>query len=266
MRTLWSGSVSFGLVNIPVKLYSASQSHKLDLDMLHAKDMAPVRYARICRESGEEVPWDEIVKGYEYKKGDYVVLEKEDFEKADPGHMETIDILSFVSEDEVDPNYFEKPYYMEPAKGSEKVYVLLRETLKKTGKVGIARFVFRSREHLGCIRPDNHMLVMNQMRFADELRSPEDLNIPEDVAPGKQELEMATKLVERLSVPFEPEKYHDTYHEELERIIAEKAAGKEPVPAAGPAKAEIRDLMEALKASLETGKEGGPRKHARKRA
>ncbi|MEX0618661.1 MAG: Ku protein [Pseudohongiellaceae bacterium] len=259
MRTLWTGAVNFGLVNIAVKLYSGSQSHKLDLDMLHSKDLSPIRYARVCRKDGEEVPWDEIVKGYEYHDGDYVVLTKEDFEKADRGRQDTIDIVSFADVKEVDPVYFEKPYYLEPDKGAGKVYNLLCEALKQSNKVAIAKYVIRNREHLGCIRPNGNMLVMIQMRFADEVRSSEELKIPEKKQISKDELKLANQLIDQLTRSFDPEEYHDSYHDELERIIEEKASGLTPKAAAAPRKAEVKDLMAALKQSLERERKGDHR-------
>lgn len=259
MRTMWSGAVSFGLVNIPIKLYSASENTGIDFNMLHSKDLSPIRFARVCREDGKEVPWDEIVKGYEYRKGDYVVLTKEDFEKADPGRQDTIDILAFAEVSEVDPIYFEKPYYLEPDKGAAKVYALLARALQESGKVAIAKYVFRNREHIGCIRPQGNLLVLLQMRFAAEVRSPQELKVPEDVEISKAELKLANQLIDQLTKPFDPEEYKDTYQEELERIIEEKVQGLEPTAAKAPKKAEVKDLMAALKASLEKEKKGEPR-------
>ena len=256
MRTIWSGAINFGLVNIPVKLYSGSEDQRLDLTMLHSKDLSPIRFARVCREDGKEVPWDEIIKGYEYRKGDYVVLTKEDFEKADPGRQDTIDILSFTDVSEVDPVYFEKPYYLEPGKGAGKVYRLLCQALEESGKVAIAKYVFRNREHLGCIRPSGNLLVMIQMRFAEEVRSAEELKLPEKEKLSKDEIKLANQLIDQLTRPFKPEEYHDTYHEELERIIEEKVSGEKPKAAKAPKKAEVKDLMAALKASLEKEKKG----------
>lgn len=264
---MWSGAINFGLVNIPVKLYSGSESSGLDFDMLHSKDLSPIRFARVCREDGKEVPWDEIVKGYEYRKGDYVVLTKEDFEKAAPGRQDTIDILAFTEVSDVDPIYFEKPYYLEPDKGAAKVYTLLARALQESGKVAIAKYVFRNREHIGCIRPQEGLLVMLQMRFAAEVRSPQELRIPTDKEVSKAELKLANQLIDQLTRPFDPHEYKDNYREELERIIEEKIHGETPTAAKAPRKAEVKDLMAALKASLEKEKEKKePRKPTRKSA
>lgn len=254
MRSMWTGAISFGLVNIPVKLYSGTQSHTLDLDMLHSKDLSPIRYARVCREDGKEIPWDEIVKGYEWQKDDYIVLTKEDFAKADPGRQETLDIVAFAKQEEVSPVYFDKPYYLEPGKGAGKVYSLLCQALEESGKVAIAKYVFRNREHLGCIRAQDDTLVMIQMRFADEVRSVDEVKAPTKAKLTKAEMTLAQQLIDQLTKPFDPTEYKDTYQEELERIIEEKAEGKKPKAAAGPKKAEVKDLMAALRKSLSEGK------------
>lgn len=256
MRSLWTGAISFGLVNIPVKLYSGSESHTLDLDMLHSKDLSPIRFARVCRDDGKEVPWEEIVKGYEYRKDDYIVLTKDDFEKAAPGKQETLDIVAFVDEREVSPVYFDKPYYLEPGRGAAKVYSLLYQALADAGKVAITKYVLRNREHLGCIRAQGGLLVMIQMRFADEIRATGAIKLPKQPKLSKQELDLAHQLIAQLTKPFDPEEYKDTYQEELERIIEEKAAGKKPTAAPAPRKAEVKDLMAALKKSLDQGKKG----------
>jgi DNA end-binding protein Ku len=254
MRSMWTGAISFGLVNIPVKLYSGSQSHSLDLDMLHSKDLSPIRYARVCREDGKEIPWDEIVKGYEWQKDDYIVLTKEDFAKADPGRQETLDILAFAKQEEVSPVYFDKPYYLEPGKGAGKVYSLLCQALEESGKVAIAKYVLRNREHLGCIRAQDDTLVMIQMRFADEVRAIDEVKAPKKAKLTKAEMTLAQQLIGQLTKPFDPTEYKDTYQDELERIIEEKAEGKKPKAAAGPKKAEVKDLMAALRKSLNDGK------------
>jgi DNA end-binding protein Ku len=256
MRSLWTGAINFGLVNIPVKLYSASESHSLDLDMLHAKDLSPIRFARVCRDDGKEVPWDEIVKGYEYRKGDYIVLTKEDMAKAAPGRQDTLDIVAFADASEVDPAYFEKPYYLEPGKGAAKVYTLLCQALAESDKVAITKYVLRNREHLGCIRAQDDMLVMIQMRFADEIRNADAIKLPKQPKVTKPEMGLALQLIDQLTKPFDPSEYKDTYIEELERIIEEKAEGKKPTAAPAPRKAEVKDLMAALKQSIDEGKKG----------
>jgi DNA end-binding protein Ku len=255
MRSIWSGSIGFGLVNIPVKLYSASQSHEgLDLDMLHKEDHSPIRYARICREDGEEIPYDDIVKGYEYKKGDYVVLTQEDFKRADAKKTKTLEIKQFVDEPEIDSRYYEKPYYLEPDKGAERAYALLRDALAKCNKIALAKYAMRARDNMGAIKPIGNALVLNQMRFPADLRNPMDLKFPEAKA-GKEELEMAVALIKQLDRPFIPEDWHDTYTEELEEVIEEKAKGHKPkAQGRAPQETKVKDLMSTLKASLDANK------------
>lgn len=255
MRPLWTGAISFGLIHIPVKLYSAVIERSLDLDMLRKDDLCPIRYARICRDTGEEVPWEDIVKGYEYKKGDYVVLEDEDFRRADVAKTQTIDVVSFVNVGEVDSVYLEKPFYLEPVKEAGKAYALLREALKKTGRAGLALFVLRNRQHLALLKPEGDLLILNQMRFASEIRMPEGLNLPHETEASKKEIDMAIKLIDELSEPFKPEQFHDTYREELERVIEEKARGKTPEPKGEPPiPTAVPDLMAKLRESLEAAR------------
>ena len=256
MRAMWSGSISFGLVNIPVRLYSATGGEaKLDFDWIHQKDMSPIRYARICETEGEEVPFEEIVRGYECQDGQYVILTDEDFKKADVELTRSIDIMHFVQETEIDDIYFERPYYLEPDKGAAKAYALLREALKQSGRVGIAKFVIRNREHIGAIKPSGDVLVLNQLRYQSEIRRPEGLKLPEaDVAEAK-EVELALALIDKLAEPFKPEQYHDTYTEELRQIIEEKAKGLVPVARGEePKPTEVIDIMAVLKKSLEEKK------------
>lgn len=253
MRAIWTGSLSFGLVNIPVKLYSGAESGSgIDLTMLHGKDLSPIRYAKICRADGNEVPYEDIVKGYEYRKGDFVVLTDEDFERANAKKTKTIDIVEFSDEDEIDIRYFEKPYYLEPDKGADKPYALLREALTKSKKIAIAKFVLRNREHLAALKPVAGALVLEQMRFPAELREPSGLKLPEKVDVKGNEVEMALKLIDQLTQPFIPEDFHDTYTEELEKVIDAKVKGKPIVDdEKAPANTEVKDLMAMLKASLE---------------
>ena len=186
MRSIWSGAISFGLINIPVKLYPAVEEHALDFDMLRRQALCPIRYARVCRDTGEEVPYDDIVKGYEYRKGDYVVLEDTDFKAAAAGKSQTIDISEFVNASEIDPKLFEKPYYLEPSKQARNAYGLLREALKKTGKVGVGRFVLRNKERPVAVRPEGDLLVLEQMRFLSEIREPAG---PRPAGSGRREQE-----------------------------------------------------------------------------
>lgn len=253
MRAIWTGSLSFGLVNIPVRLYSGSdEGSGINLTMLHKTDLSPIRYARFCRLDGKEIPFQDIVKGYEYQKGDYVVLTDEDFEKANVRKTKTIDIAEFTEEKAIDSRFFEKPYFLEPDRGAGKPYGLLREALKRSGKVAIARFVLRNREHLAAIKPVGNALILNQMRFTNELRQPEGLNFPEGADASKREVDMALALIDQLTEPFVPEDYHDTYVEELEKSIQAKAKGKKPAPASqAPENTQVKDLMAMLKASLE---------------
>lgn len=252
MRPIWTGSISFGLVNIPVRLFSGVEPREgIDLDMLHKEDHSPIRFARICRKDGGEVPWDDIVKGYEYRDGDYVVLDKKDLDKLDTKKTETIDIRQFVAEGEIDIRYFEKPYYLEPVKGGEKAYALLHKALEDTDKLALARFVIHQREHLGVIKPVGKALVLNQMRFPTDLREATQLNFPgnKDVSPS--ELKVATKLISQETKHFVPEDFHDTYTEELEDLIKAKTKGKKPAShVSKPKDTTAKDLMGALKASL----------------
>jgi DNA end-binding protein Ku len=255
MRAIWTGALSFGLVNIPIRLYSATAGTELDLTMLHKKDMSPIRYARICRADGKEVPYEDIVKGYEYRKGDYVILTDEDFKKANVEKTKAIEIQEFAKESEIDPIYFEKPYYLEPEKGAEKAYTLLRESLKKSKKVGIAKFVLRNRERLAAIKPSGDALILEQMRFENEIRKPTELNLPDARKAASKEIQIALALIEQLTEHFNPKAYKDTYHDELKKVIDAKAKGK-PVKAKGkePKATEVTDLMAMLKKSLEKEK------------
>jgi len=253
MRAIWSGTLGFGLVNIPVKLVSAVQSEEIDFDLLSREDMAPVKYARIDTMTGEEVAWKDIVKGYQYAKGKYVVIEDEDFKRASPKKSRSIAILQFSKKEEIDPIYFEKPYYVVPAKGGEKPYRLLLKALEETESVGIAEFMLRNREHVCAIKPYNGLLMLNQMRYQEEIKE-----APE-VAKGRvaeQELELAIKLINNLTETFNPAAFKDTYIAELKKVIKAKAAGKH-IRIAEPEEkptATIKDLMETLKRSLEKGK------------
>jgi DNA end-binding protein Ku len=252
MRAIWTGSISFGLVNIPIKLYSAAETREgIQLHMLHNKDQAPIRYAKICTEEGTEVAYQDIVKGFEYADGEYVVITDEDFDKADSKKTSTIEIVEFTNEDQIDVRYLERPYYLEPQKGADKAYALLREALRRSGKLAVARFVLRQREHLALIKAVGSVLVLNQMRFPADLRTPGGLKIPSEESATDKEIDMALKLVDQLTEPFIPEDFHDTYTEELQARIDAKVQGK-PAPAGKPAEAApVKDLMAALKASLE---------------
>lgn len=253
MRPIWTGSVSFGLVNIPVNMFSGTNPRQgIDLDMLHKDDHAPIRYARMCRKDGQEVPWEDIVKGYEYQDGDYIVLTKKDLEAADVKKTKTIDIEQFVAEREIDVRYFEKPYYLEPIKGGEKAYALLHQALERSQKVALALWVFHEREHLGIIKPVGEALVLEQMRFPTDLRNGADLKLPSTKMVSEKEVEMALALVQQQTKHFMPEDYHDTYTEELEELIKQKLKGKKPrrTHEAVGKTTDAKDLMASLKASL----------------
>lgn len=236
-----------------MRMYSGSNPRQgIDLDMLHKDDHAPIRYARICRKDGEEIPWNDIVKGYEYADGDYVVLSKKELDELDAKKTQTIDIIQFVNEPDIDIRYFEKPYYLEAIKGGEKAYALLRAALGKSNKLALAKFVMHEHEHIAVIKPVGRALVLNQMRFPSDIREPGQLDLPTDKDVTAKELEMALKLVKQETRPFMPEDLHDTYTDELEELIKEKVKGKKPHKKA--AKKEhhetTKDLMGALKASL----------------
>ena len=263
MRSIWKGALSFGLVNIPVRMYSASQTKEISFVMLHKKDLSEIRYARICKSEDKEVPWEEIVKGYEYEKGDFVVLEDVDFEKANLKKTKTIEIVNFIDEDEIDTIYYVKPYFLEPDKNAEHAYSLLREALKKSKKVGLAKYVLRNREHIAAVKVHEDMIIINELRYHSELLSPKDLIIPSVGKSNGKEIEIAVKLIENLTVPFKPKKYKDTYIEEIKQIIKKKEKGqpihpktKEPKPT------KIQDIMTLLQESLETKKK--PKKKSRK--
>lgn len=252
MRPIWTGSISFGLVNIPVKLFSGSHAREgLDLDMLHKEDHSPIRYARICRKDGDEIPWDHIVKGYEFRDGDYVVLTQADFDKVDVHKTKTIDIQQFVDSNEIDIRYFEKPYYLEPTKDAHKAYALLRTALERSGKVALVKYVLREREYLAVLKPIGKAIVLNQMRFPSDLREATQLDFPAGEKLNDKELQIALQLIQQQTHHFAPEDWHDTYTETLEEIIKQKAKGKKVTPKGkAPKETKARDLMEALKASL----------------
>jgi DNA end-binding protein Ku len=253
MRPIWSGSISFGLVNIPVKLLSAVQTEEIKFDLLSKEDLSPVRYARISKSTEKEVPWKDIVKGYEYESGRYVVIEDKDFEKANPKKAKTIDIIQFSKSEEIDPLLYEKPYYIVPAKGGEKSYKLLQQALAKSGQVGIAEFMLRNREHICALKSYENRLVLSQLRYQEELRE-----LPEEVDKGiritDKELQLALQLVNQLAAPFEAEAFKDQYIVEIKKIIKAKASGKGIRVAAAPKEqpSNVKDLMDVLKESLES--------------
>jgi len=255
MRAIWKGSISFGLVNIPIALYPATRKEDLRFRLLRAKDLSPVNYKRVAEKDGKEVPWEQIVKGYEYEKGKYVVLKDEDFQRVDLEATQTVDIQDFVEQEEIDPVFFYKPYYLEPQKGGDKAYVLLRETLGKTGKVGIAKVVIKTRQYLAGVKAENSVLVLELMHFAEELADPDKLHVPKKIEPGKREVDMATALVNSMSSKWDPKKYRDDYRDALMEVIEEKveAGGKEleeKPKKKTPPSTKVIDLVAVLQESL----------------
>jgi DNA end-binding protein Ku len=265
-RAMWKGAIAFGLVNIPIELYSAVRDHRPKFRLLHAKDESPVSYERVCQSEGKPVGWDDLVKGYEYEKGQFVVLSKDDFKTAALEKTKTIDILDFVDPGEIDERYFETPYYLQPGKGADRAYALLRDAIAKSGKVGIAKIILRDAQHLAAVETIKDALVLTMMRFADELADLSEFRFPaaEGVRPG--EMNMALQLIESLSASWEPEKYTDEYRENLMRLIQAKLKGKAPTlqERGTPQQADVVDLMARLRASLEAKGGTGLRKSASK--
>ena len=270
-RSMWKGAISFGLVNIPVELYSATRDHRPKFRLLHAKDEEPVRYERVCQKEGKPVGWDELVKGYEYAKGSFVVLTKDDFKTAALEKTKTIDIIDFVDPNEIDERYFETPYYLQAGKGADRSYALLREAIRESGRIGIAKVILRETQHLAAVEAIDEALVLTMMRFADELADLGDFTFPRKGEIRPAELKMARQLIENLAAKWDPEKYTDEYKDNLMRLINAKMKGKRPKLIADdhtPKQAEVVDLMARLRASLEGGKKaaGSARKPAASKA
>ncbi|UVT17910.1 MAG: Ku protein [Nitrospira sp.] len=279
-RVLWKGAISFGLVHIPVGLYSAEERNSFDLTLLDRRDMKPVGFMRYNKETEEEVPWDQIVKGYEYEKERYVVLTDEDFRRANIEATQTVDILRFVDESEIAPMYFDTPYYLAPERRGEKGYALLRQTLKQTRKVGIANVVIRTRQYVAALLPVDDVIVLNTLRYADEVKPAGKLDaLPKSlktVGVTPKEADMAMKLVEEMTGDWDPKDYHDTYHEDLLKLIDKRIkAGQTEVIAASegeeteeePKRGDVVDLMALLKRSVQTKSMGRrlPSNHRRAR-
>jgi DNA end-binding protein Ku len=254
-RAIWKGSISFGLVNIPIALYPATRSEELKFRLLRESDLSPVNYKRVAEKDGKEVPWNQIVKGYEYEKGKYVILKAEDFQRVDLEATQTVDIQDFVDQEEIDPMFFYKPYYLEPQKGGDKAYALLRDALKDSGKVGIAKVVIKTRQYLAGVKPEDGALVLELMHFADELADPGKLHVPTKTEVGKREMNMAKSLIDSMSSKWNPEKYKDDYREALMEVIEEKveAGGKEieEKPKKAPKPTKVIDLVSVLQKSLD---------------
>lgn len=261
MRSIWKGSISFGLVNIPIALYAATRREELKFRMLRGSDLSPINFKRVAEADGKEVPWEQIVKGYEYEKGKFVVLKEDDFKRVDVEATQNVDIIDFVEVSEINPMYFNKPYYMEPTKGGAKAYALLRDALSETGKVGIAKVVIKTREYLAAVKPNGNGLVLELMHFADELVAPDSLNLPKGGTANKNEIEMAKSLISKMTDKWDPEKYKDEYRTALMDLIQKKVdAGDKTLPAVkktSRAGTNVIDLVDVLKQSLaETQKKG----------
>ncbi len=256
-HAIWSGAINFGLVTIPVKLFTAVRTDELSFNMLHAKDEGRIKYERICSVDGKPVPWDEIVKGYEYEKGDYVVLTDEDFKKVNPEATQSVDILEFVDLDTINPMYFDKPYYLEPSKQGKHAYALLRQALSESNKVAIARVVVRTKEYIAAVKPIGDALVLELMHWANEIVPSSTLELPEKEKLPEGEMKMARMLIDTMTVAtFEPEKFKNKYHDELLAMIEARAQGKELPKAkkvAAP-RSKVVNLMDVLAQSLEESK------------
>lgn len=259
-RAIWKGSISFGLVNIPVGLYSAETRDEIHFKMLDKKTMSPIHYKRVAEETTKEVPWEETVRGYEFSPGKYVVMSDEDLKRAAPEATQTIDIVDFVDLEEISPLYFDKPYYLGPDKKGAKAYALLRETLRRTGKVGIAKVVIRTRQYLAAVVARGDVLTLELLRYAHELRDASELDLPAGKAGvSDREIDMAERLVEGMVSAWEPEKYKDDYRQALMKTIEERVeagqleASPEPAPRPERARDNVVDLMALLKQSLEEG-------------
>jgi DNA end-binding protein Ku len=267
-RELWKGAIQFGLVHIPVSLFPAEQREELSFTMLDRRDLQPVGYKRFNKTTGDEVPYEQIVKGYEWSEGEYVTLEKEDFKRANVEATQTVDIFGFVEKEQLPAFFFESPYYLAPGKHGDKGYALLRETLIRTGRMGLATVVIRTREHLAALYAVENVLVLNTLRYANELRDPKELKLPEDLQSAKvtaKEVDMAERLVEDMAIDFDPAKYHDTYRDDLLKMIEEKASGKaraEPKAKRAPREAEVIDFAALLEKSLRGRKGAGGAKRA----
>ena len=254
-RELWKGAIQFGLVHIPVSLYPGEQREELSFTMLDRRDLQPVGYKRFNKTTGDEVPYEQIVKGYEWEEGSYVLLEKEDFKRANVEATQSVDIVGFVDRAQLPAYFFESPYFLAPGKPGDKGYALLRETLVRTGKVGVATVVIRTRQHLAAVYAVDKYLVLNTLRYATELRDPSELKVPDDLKEAKvtpRELDMAERLVDDMEMKWDPTQFHDTYRDDLLKMIEEKAQGKtRPAPKAKAAKeAKVIDFAELLERSL----------------
>lgn len=255
-RAIWSGAIAFGLINIPVKLFSATQEHELSFNQLRKTDMSRIKYLRVAANDGQEVPYEDIVKGYEIEDGVFVIIDEEDLKKASPKKTQSIEILTFVNESEIDSVYFEKPYYTAPEKNAARAYTLLREALKKSKKVAVCKFILRTKENLAILKPDGDELILNQIRFQSEIRERDNLNLPGADAMNEKEMDLALNLVDQLTEPFKPDQYRDTFTDEIKQIIQQKAQGIDITAAlaAKPEPTDDSDLLKILQASIEKSK------------
>jgi DNA end-binding protein Ku len=254
MRALWKGAITFGLVTIPVSLFPATRREELKFRQLRASDQSPVNYKRVAEADGKEVPWDQIVKGYEYEKGKFVILKDDDFARVDVEATQTVDIINFVSIDDVDPLLFYKPYFLESSKGGDKAYVLLRDALLDTGKIAIAKVVIRTRQHLAAVKPQKKGLILELMHFPKELIDVSEFKEPAEKVLGKAEMQMAKQLIESMTQEWKPEQYNDEYHEALEKLIEEKVDDPDkaaPAPGKKRQATNVIDLVSVLQKSLQ---------------
>lgn len=262
-RALWKGAISFGLVHIPVELFSAEKRHELNLTMLDRKDFAPIGYRRVNKKTNKEVAWENIVKGYEYEDDQYVVLSEEDLKRANVKATQTIDIVAFVEAQRIPATYYEQPYYLVPTKGGDKVYALLRETLRQAGKVGVAQIVIRTKQHLAVLFPMDQVIVLNTLRYHDEIRSIEEFSLPakgiKAAGLSEKELKMALSLVEGMTEDWNPKHFHDSYRDDVMALIKKKIKSNQTKTittpeetSVAPASAKVIDLMSLLKRSIET--------------
>jgi DNA end-binding protein Ku len=268
MRAIWKGTISFGLVSIPISLFPATRREELKFRLLRASDLSPVNYKRVAEADGKEVPWDKIVKGYEYEKGKYVVLKDEDFARVDVEATQTVEIIQFVQLSEVDPLLFYKPYFMEVEKGGDKAYGLLREALADSGKIAIAKVVIKTRQHLAAIKPQQRGLMLELMRFPEEVLAVSDFKSPAAATVGKPEMNMAKKLIESMTAKWDPALFKDDYHELLEKVVEEKIRKGGKTASAPPAKrkaANVIDLVAVLQQSIQDA-QGKSRSKGRKKA
>jgi DNA end-binding protein Ku len=256
-RAIWKGALAFGLVNVPIELHTAVRDSRPRFRMLHGKDHSPVRFQRVCERDGKPVAWQDLVKGYEFAKGQFVTLTKDDFATAALEKSKTVEILEFVDADAIDDRFFEQPYYLTPAKGAERAYAVLREALRKSGKIGVSRFILRETQHLAALEASGDALVLTMMRFAEELVDSDQFSLPGKSVVRDKELDMAVSLVESLSGEWKPDQYKDEYAENLMRIIRGKLKGKRPTlkeDAVPTKQANVLDLMSRLRESLNASK------------